>query len=144
MAPVQDGRVAEAALATTEPLLVLIIDDVEDNRVLYRTYLEHDGYRVAEAADATTGLALARDLAPALVIMDLSMPGLDGWEATRMLRSDPATSTIGIVAISAFHEPLSRQRAKDAGADFFVAKPCLPSELSLHVSECLRRHQHHV
>jgi two-component system, cell cycle response regulator DivK len=135
--------VGHAAVASDEPLLVLIIDDVEDNRILYRTYLEHDGYRVAEAADASTGLTLARDLGPAIVIMDLSMPGLDGWEATRMLKTDPATRSIGIVALSAFHEPLSRQRAKEAGADFFVAKPCLPAELSLHVSECLRR-QHHV
>lgn len=127
------------AVANERAPLVLVVDDVEDNRMMYRQYLEHAGYRVEEAEDATRGLALARELVPAIIVMDLSMPGLDGWEATRLLKSDPVTKNIGIVALSAFHEPPSRQRAKEAGADFFVAKPCLPSELALHVSECIRR-----
>lgn len=129
----------EAAISSAESPLVLVIDDGEDNRMMYRHYLEHAGYRVVEAPDATAGIALARGLLPAIVIMDLSMPGLDGWEATRVLKSDPATRKIGIVALSAFHEPPSRRRAKEAGADFFLAKPCLPKELALHVSECIRR-----
>lgn len=131
--------VGTPAIAVADAPLVLIIDDVEDNRLMYRQLLEHAGYRVADAADAISGLALAHELLPAIVVMDLSMPGLDGWEATRMLKSDPATSAIGIVALSAFHDPIARQRAKQAGADFFVAKPCLPAELALHVSECIKR-----
>lgn len=110
--------------------------------MIYREYLEHAGYRVVEAPDAIAGIALAKELLPAIVIMDLSMPGLDGWQATKLLKSDPATSRIGIVALSAFHEPPSRRRAKEAGADFFLAKPCLPRELTLHVSECIRRRAH--
>jgi CheY-like chemotaxis protein len=131
--------VGHPAVSTAAPTLVLIIDDGEDNRLMYRSYLEHAGYRVAEAADATAGIALAKELLPAVVVMDLSMPGLDGWEATKLLKADPVTSAIGIVALSAFHEPPSRRKAREAGADFFVAKPCLPSELALHVSECIRR-----
>lgn len=133
-----DG-VGEAAISTDGAALVLIVDDGEDNRLMYRNHLEHAGYRVAEAADAMHGIALAKELLPAIVVMDLSMPDVDGWEATRLLKSDPATRGIGIVALSAFHEPASRQRAREAGADFFLAKPCLPRELSLHVSECIRR-----
>lgn len=122
--------------------LVLIIDDVEDNREMYKDHLEHSGYRVIVAADGTEGIRLARELVPAVVIMDLCMPGIDGWETTRAMRADPITSTIGIVAVSALHEPQARQRAREAGADFFLAKPCLPRELALHVSECIRRRLH--
>ena len=133
------GTVGQTAVAEGARSLVLIIDDAEDNRRMYRMILEHAGYRVEVANDADSGLACARELRPAVVVMDLAMPGLDGWEATRMLKSDPATSAIGVIALSAFHEPPSRQRARAAGADFFVATPCLPSELALHVSECIRR-----
>lgn len=132
------GQLAVEAAAP----LVLIIDDVEDNRDMYRDHLEHSGYRVIVSADGAEGLRLARELVPAIVIMDLCMPGLDGWEATRALKDDPITRGIGIVVVSALHEPQSRQRARDAGADFFLAKPCLPRELALHVSECIRRQLH--
>ncbi|GAC1545035.1 MAG: hypothetical protein NVS3B10_09180 [Polyangiales bacterium] len=121
------------------PALVLIIDDGEDNRAIYRTYLERAGYRVIEAADAIEGIAMAKELLPAIVVMDLSMPGVDGWEATRLLKAEPTTRGIGVVALSAFHEPASRRRAREAGAEFFLAKPCPPKELTLHVSECIRR-----
>ena len=130
----------QPALSSASAPLVLIIDDVEDNRVIYRRFLEGAGYRVEEAADAATGLEMARERMPASIVMDLSMPDLDGWEATRLLKSDPRTSGIGIVALSACREATSRRRAKEAGADFFVSKPCLPSELALHVSECIRLH----
>jgi CheY-like chemotaxis protein len=130
--------VAQRAVGTVHAPLILIVDDVEDNRTVYRGYLEREGYRVAEAGDAIRGLALARDLLPAIILMDLSMPELDGWEATRLLKNDPATRHIGIIALSAFHAPSARRRAREAGADFFVAKPCLPCELALHVSECIR------
>jgi len=114
------------------------VDDVEENRVVYRGYLERAGYRVAEATDGLRGLVLARDLSPAIILMDLAMPDLDGWEATRLLKSDPATNNIGIIALSAFHEPAARRKAREAGADYFIPKPCLASELALHVSECIR------
>lgn len=130
---------SEPAISTDGTALVLIVDDGADNRAMYRSHLEHAGFRVVEASDATQGIAMARELMPAIVVMDLSMPDVDGWEATRLLKSDPATRRIGIVALSAFHEPDSRRRARDAGADFFLAKPCLARELALHVSECIRR-----
>jgi len=133
-----DG-VGASALSANAGTLVLIIDDGDENRAIYRGYLEHAGYQVVEAADATDGIAIAKELLPAIVVMDLSMPGVDGWEATRLLKSDATTRGIGIVALSAFHEPESRRRAREAGADFFLAKPCLPRELTLHVSECIRR-----
>ena len=129
----------EAAISTADDVLVLIIDDGDDNRAIYRSYLEHAGYKVAEATNATDGIAMAKSLLPAIVVMDLAMPGVDGWEATRLLKTDAATRGIGIVALSAFHEPASRRKAREAGADFFLAKPCPPKELALHVSECIKR-----
>ena len=132
--------VGEAGVVSSAgDVLVLIIDDGDDNRAIYRSYLEHAGYKVAEATNATDGIAMAKSLLPAIVVMDLFMPGVDGWEATRLLKSDAATRSIGIVALSAFHEPASRRKAREAGADFFLAKPCPPKELALHVSECIRR-----
>jgi two-component system cell cycle response regulator DivK len=131
--------VGQPAISTADAPLVLIVDDGDDNRLMYRHHLEHAGYRVAEAEDATVGIELARELLPAIVIMDLAMPGIDGWEATKILKSDARTSAIGIVALSAFREPESRRRAREAGADFFLTKPCPPKELALHVSECIRR-----
>jgi len=129
---------AQAAVSAFEAPLILIIDDVDDNRALYRGYLEREGYRVAEAPNASAGLTLARELLPAIIIMDLSMPDLDGWEATRLVKSDPTTRGIGVIALSAFREPAERRKARAAGADYFLAKPCIACELTLHVSECIR------
>jgi len=119
--------------------LVLVIDDNEDNRRIYADGLSFSGFRVEEAPDGTSGVERARSMQPEVIVMDLAMPGLDGVEATRILKQDAMTRTIGIVALTAYSEPKLRARAREAGADFYVTKPCIPSELAVHVHECIRR-----
>ncbi len=119
--------------------LVLVIDDSEDNRRIYAAGLAWSGFRVEEAEDATSGIERARSIMPEVIVMDLAMPGMDGVEATRILKGDASTRSIGIVALTAYGAPSLRERARAAGADFYVTKPCIPAELAVHVHECIRR-----
>jgi two-component system, cell cycle response regulator DivK len=119
--------------------LVLVVDDNEDNRRIYADGLAWNGFRVEEACDGTNGIEVARSVMPEVIVMDLAMPGVDGVEATRILKRDPSTRSIGIVALTAYGEPSLRARVREAGADFYVTKPCIPSELAVHVHECIRR-----
>jgi CheY-like chemotaxis protein len=119
--------------------VVLIVDDNPDSREMYGEYFVAAGYRVLEASDGAAALALVRSTRPSVILMDLSMPGVDGWEATRRLKSDPETSAIPIIAISAHAEKSAQTRALDAGCDVFVAKPCLPSEVARQVARMLDR-----
>jgi two-component system, cell cycle response regulator DivK len=123
--------------ARVRPPVVLIVDDFIDNREMYGEYLEHMGFRVLEASDGQSAVDIARRDSPALIVMDLSLPGLDGWEATRVLKDDPATASIVIVVLTGHAEPASRKRAMDAGCDEFMAKPCLPAELAERIKKLL-------
>jgi two-component system, cell cycle response regulator DivK len=116
--------------ARVRPPVVLVVDDFADNREMYGEYLEHIGFRVLECADGQTAVDIARQEQPAVIVMDLSLPVVDGWEATRILKNDPATSNIVIVVLTGHAEPASRKRATDAGCDEFMAKPCLPGDLA--------------
>ncbi len=117
--------------------LVLVVDDVRDNREMYMEYLSFAGFRTIGAADSENAIELARKQHPAVILMDLALPGIGGWEATRILKSDPATRTILVIAVSGHAEEPFRQRAHEVGCDFFVAKPVLPSELAAHVIRLL-------
>lgn len=128
---------SKVSRARVRPPVVLVVDDFPDNREMYGEYLEHVGFRVLEAGDGATAIAIAREKRPAVIVMDLSLPGIDGWEATRILKSDPATREIIIVALTGHAEAVSRARAIEAGCDHFVAKPCLPAEVAEHVRRCL-------
>lgn len=108
---------------------VLIVDDVEDNRDLYASYLEHAGFRVEQACDGEQALEKIAREAPAVVLMDLGMPNLDGWEATRLIKANPATSSIVVIVLTGFATREDLLRAKAAGADDIRTKPCLPHEL---------------
>lgn len=123
--------------ARVRPPVVLVVDDFIDNREMYGEYLEHLGYRVMEAADGQTAIDIARQESPAAIVMDLSLPVLDGWEATRILKADPATANVVIVVLTGHAEPASRKRAIDAGCDEFMAKPCLPAELAEKIKTLL-------
>ena len=105
-----------------EPPLVLVVDDFEDNRAMYVEYLEFHGFRVAEAVNGEEAIAQTRSLQPAVIVMDLSLPVVDGWEATRQLKADPATKHIIIIALTGHAEPSHARNAHDAGCDEFVAK----------------------
>lgn len=117
--------------------LVLFVEDFVDVREMYRDYLEFTGFRVITAADGFQAIEKARTCQPDLVLMDLSLPGIDGWEATRILKNDPATEHLPIIALSAHAMAPEGQRASEAGCDGFIAKPCLPHELVSEIGRFL-------
>jgi two-component system cell cycle response regulator DivK len=118
--------------------LILVVEDFEDAREMYREYLEFSGFRVETACDGRAAIETARRINPDLVLMDLSLPGIDGWEATRMLKSDPATSHLLIVALSAHALAPEGERARAVGCDGFIAKPCLPTDLVAEIVRYLK------
>ena len=112
-----------------EPPLILLAEDFEDARELYRDYLEFSGFSVLTANNGREAIEQAVALQPDIILMDASMPVLDGWQATRALKSNPATKHIPILALTAHAFDDARREAKDVGCDGFVTKPCLPDDL---------------
>ena len=105
---------------------ILLVEDNEDNLVVYRTILEHVGYLVLEARDGEEGVRRAHSDRPDLILMDISIPKMDGWEATQRLKADDATRAIPIVALTAHALEEDRQRAIEVGCDGYLAKPIEP------------------
>jgi two-component system, cell cycle response regulator DivK len=114
---------------------VLIVEDHFETLAINRVYLEHHGYRVVAAADGFSGVRSAREHRPDLILMDLSIPGLDGFAATAQIKGDPDTRNIPVVAITAFSYGSAGRRAREAGCDGFVAKPCDPGRLLAEVRD---------
>ena len=102
---------------------ILYIEDNEDNLFLFTRRLGKAGFEVVVARDGVEGIAMARSERPALIMMDLDLPILDGWSATRLLKSSPATAAIPVIAVSAHAMAQDRRRAFEAGCDDFFAKP---------------------
>jgi CheY-like chemotaxis protein len=117
--------------------LVLLAEDFEDARELYRDYLEFSGFAVETATNGRDAIERAIALQPDVILMDASMPVLDGWQATRELKSNPATRHIPVLALTAHAFDDARQQAKAVGCDGFVTKPCLPDDLVSKVRETL-------
>jgi two-component system, cell cycle response regulator DivK len=117
--------------------LVLVVDDFQDNREMFAEYLVFSGFRVAEAATGREALDRAFELIPDLILMDLSLPEIDGWEATRHLKNDPRTNRIPIVALTGHTLAGHSRDARDAGCDAFLTKPCLPDALVLEIRRLL-------
>lgn len=130
-------KAARATPAETRPPLVLVVDDFEDTRIIYAESLRFAGFRVAEAANGQDAVDIATKLSPDVVIMDLAMPVMDGWEATRRLKSDPRTKTIRIMAVTGHDEGAHRLLAWRAGCDDFFPKPVLPQQLIRRIKHCL-------
>jgi CheY-like chemotaxis protein len=105
---------------------LLLVEDNEDNRIIYSTVLRHLGYRVIEAQDGVEAVELARTVQPDLILMDISIPRMDGWEATRILRGDSRTSAIPIIALTAHALADDRERAAEVGFSSYLAKPIEP------------------
>jgi two-component system, cell cycle response regulator DivK len=124
---------------TAKPL-ILVVEDFDDAREMYRDYLEFSGFRVETARDGREAIDKTRELRPDLVLMDLSLPGLDGWEATRLLKAAPDTRDILIIALSAHALAAEGERARAAGCDGFIAKPCLPPDLVREIGKYLKGH----
>jgi two-component system, cell cycle response regulator DivK len=117
--------------------LILVVDDYQDAREMYAEYLQFSGFRVAEARNGNEAVMQAFELKPDLILMDLSLPGMDGWEATRVLKADERTRRIPIVALTGHALAGASEGARKAGCDSFVTKPCLPDDLVVEVRRML-------
>ena len=124
-------------MSQEKPPLILVVDDYQDAREMYAEYLQFSGFRVAEAKNGNEAVEKAFALKPDLILMDLSLPGMDGWEATRRLKADDATRHIPVVALTGHALAGASEGAKKAGCDSFVTKPCLPDDLVVEVRRML-------
>jgi len=104
---------------------------------MYGEYLSSYGYRIREAADGEEALKSAFELPPSLVVMDLTLPVIDGWEATRRLRADPRTSSVPVIVLTGHTQDRHVHSARAAGCDAFLLKPCLPEELLNEIQRLL-------
>jgi two-component system cell cycle response regulator DivK len=111
------------------PKRVLLVEDNEDNRIIYATALRYAGYEVIEAVTGTEGVHHARTSKPDIILMDISVPELDGWEATSLLKADPATKHIPVIAVTAHALPGDEERSVAVGCDGYLAKPITPAAL---------------
>jgi two-component system cell cycle response regulator DivK len=108
---------------------VLYVEDNEFNRKIVRHLLGRTSYRLIEAVDGEAGVATAREAVPDLIIMDIQLPKLSGLEATRRLRADPVTAPIPVIVITSFALAGDEEKAREAGAAAYLAKPYSPREL---------------
>ena len=117
--------------------MVLLVEDNEDNRIVYSTILKHFGYEVTEALNGEEGIAKARSEKPDLILMDISIPIIDGWEATQVLKHDPSTKGIPIIALTAHALASDREKAMEVGCAGYLAKPCEPRAVVAEVQRFL-------
>ena len=120
---------------------VLLVDDYADAREMYTEYLEFAGFDVVQAGNGMEAVQRAVDAAPDIILMDLSLPVMDGWEATRRLKADHRTASIPVVALTGHALASISEGAKAAGCAAFVTKPCLPEDLVREIRQSLSGHQ---
>jgi two-component system cell cycle response regulator DivK len=116
---------------------ILVIEDNEDNRRIIRDLLTSLGYQLIEAADGMEGVAMAQSHRPDLILMDIQLPEMDGYEATRQIRAVPELKTVPIIAVTSYALSGDEAKARDAGCDGYVAKPFSPRELLARIHEFL-------
>lgn len=124
-------------MENTDLARILIVDDEERNRRLLDVLLRTDGYQTLSAGSGREAMAMAASARPDLILLDLMMPGMDGFEVTHALRSDPVTSGIPIMIVSALDDVATHRRLLASGADEFIRKPVDRWELSLRMSRLL-------
>jgi len=115
--------------ATVSDSLILVVDDFPATREMYGRFLGYSGFHVEEASSGPEALKKSFTLKPQIIIMDLTMPGMDGWEAIRKLKADERTRHTPIVVVTGASFSGGAQKAKDAGCDAYLVKPCLPETL---------------
>jgi len=118
---------------------VLLVEDNPDNLALVRFLLERSGYAVIEAYNGVQGLELARTEKPDLILMDLSLPELDGWAAAQELKADQATAAIPLLALTAHTLPGDRKRAMESGFDGYISKPINVPAFAEEITEALKQ-----
>lgn len=131
MAKVRDGSIGATSARKAGPAapFILVADDYEDNREMYAEYLRFAGYQVVTAADGADALVKIFARPPDVIVLDLSLPKVDGWAVARTVKADPRTRTIPIVAVTGHALKGAERDARSAGADTFLIKPCLPEDL---------------
>ena len=129
--------VAKKKPSPSDPL-ILLVDDVADNIDVYTQFFLHRGWRTATASNGQEGLISAAGLRPDVIVLDLGMPGMDGWEVARRLKADAATRSIPIIALTGHVLGDSERRAREAGVEDFLTKPCLPQDLAEAIKKQLR------
>jgi len=115
---------------------ILVVDDDSSNNTLVKTLLKD--YRVVTARDAQEGIELAREVQPALILMDVKMPGMDGGAVTQIIKTDPELSHIPVVLLTATLGGEALERAREAGCDGYITKPFIPRDLKEQVQHYLR------
>jgi two-component system cell cycle response regulator DivK len=120
-----------------ERQLVLVVEDYQDAREMYAAYLQFSGFDVAEAGNGIEAVEKTSELLPDIVLMDLALPRMDGWEATRRLKADARTRHIPVVALTGHALAGHAEGAREAGCDAFVTKPCLPDALVAEIRRLL-------
>jgi two-component system cell cycle response regulator DivK len=108
---------------------ILVVEDTEDNRQIVRDLLESAGYELIEALDGLDGVVAAERELPDLILMDIQLPGIDGYEATRRIRAVPALATVPIIAVTSYALSGDEAKTRAAGCDGYVAKPFSPRQL---------------
>jgi CheY-like chemotaxis protein len=116
---------------------VLLVDDYPDAREMYSEYLQYSGFDVIEAGNGIEALQQAVERSPDIILMDLSLPVMDGWEATRRLKADRRTASIPVVALTGHALAGISEGARRAGCDAFITKPCLPEDLVKEIRKVL-------
>ena len=117
---------------------IMLVEDNPHNRKIFSAMLEHSGFSVVEAEEGNQAIETARRTKPALILMDLSIPGLDGWEVTRRLKADAETRHILIVALTAHAMRGDEERALQAGCDGYLSKPISPKKVVEEVKRYLK------
>ena len=116
---------------------ILVVEDTEDNRQILRDLLGAAGYEMVEAHDGAEGVAKAAEHMPDLILMDIQMPVMDGYEATRRIKANPELKAIPIVAVTSYALSGDEQKTRDAGCDAYIAKPYSPRQMLAKVKEIL-------
>jgi two-component system, cell cycle response regulator DivK len=117
--------------------LILVVEDQEDNRQIIRDMLTALDYELAEAQNGAEALAAVAKQKPDLILMDIQMPIMDGYEATRRIKADPSTKRIPIIAVTSYALSGDDQKARDAGCDNYVPKPFSPRQLLAKIKQYL-------
>ena len=132
-------RVRNGDKTDKQKLTILVVDDDETNLTLARAMLEADGFAVVTAIDAMSTFDVLKDVDPALILMDIQLPGMDGWELTRRLKRNIVTKHIPVIAVTAYGKHGDAERAREAGFVEFVAKPVSTRELPSIIRKHLGR-----
>ena len=116
---------------------ILVVEDNEKNRILIKDVMEYYGHEVVEAADGAAGVRLAKEHKPDLILMDIQMPVMDGMAAAKIIKSDPETKGIRMIAITSLAMKGDKERFIEAGFDDYIAKPIDTRKLPEIVKQCL-------